>query len=633
MAKTKISLEELNRKIADPTIPEEELAQYFNLDEARSDPMAPALKLDETTVETPPPSDVEGRARSALLLNNVNRLSRMRRQRAFHLLLGSGKYKGPIIVEEGDSWFQYPMLLKDTIDHLSEDYAIFSLGAAGDTLDNMVAQAEYVDALQATGASILLLSGGGNDLVAGGNLAKHLRPFMPGLAPEAYLLKSFDRLLDTAMGHIDTIARQVGRAFPQVEVICHGYDYALPAAGKWLGKPMETRGITDKKLQRDIARIMVDRLNSKLRDLATQTQRLTYVDCRSIVGEGRWHDELHPTNEGYGDVARRFKATIKALKPATRGAAKKPPTPPRVIDATRPDAPRRRAKAATPPAAARAVGRSLHVGLNLIDPRHYEGWDGALSACEFDAMDMADIAGGVGYEATTLLTKDATLDAVTAAITAAAKASKPGDIFLFTYAGHGGQITDFNGDEADGIDETLCLYDGQLIDDELYVLWSAFPPDTRILVVSDCCHSGTNIRAQIVEDAAAANPPPTGRPRAMPRSVAARVVRRHRAFYEDRAAKADAAWRGAATREMALPVSASVRLISACQDNQVAMDGLENGLFTSRLRQAWGDGAFRGDYAAFHRAIRDRMPPEQSPNHIVEGEPSPAFDAQRPFDI
>jgi hypothetical protein len=84
---------------------------------------------------------------------------------------------------------------------------------------------------------------------------------------------------------------------------------------------------------------------------------------------------------------------------------------------------------------------------------------------------------------------------------------------------------------------------------------------------------------------------------------------------------------------MALPVATSLRLLSACQDNQVAMDGLENGLFTSRLRQAWGDGAFKGDYGTFHRAIRDRMPPHQSPNHMTEGEPSPAFDAQRPFDI
>ena len=40
-------------------------------------------------------------------------------------------------VAEGDSWFHYPIVLRDTLDWLSDDYAIFDLAAAGDTLENM----------------------------------------------------------------------------------------------------------------------------------------------------------------------------------------------------------------------------------------------------------------------------------------------------------------------------------------------------------------------------------------------------------------------------------------------------------------------------------------------------------------
>jgi hypothetical protein len=40
-------------------------------------------------------------------------------------------------VAEGDFWFHYPILLRDTLDWLSDDYAIFDLAAAGDTLENM----------------------------------------------------------------------------------------------------------------------------------------------------------------------------------------------------------------------------------------------------------------------------------------------------------------------------------------------------------------------------------------------------------------------------------------------------------------------------------------------------------------
>jgi len=37
-------------------------------------------------------------------------------------------------------------------------------------------------------------------------------------------------------------------------------------------------------------------------------------------------------------------------------------------------------------------GISLHIGLNAVDPKHYQGWDGVLQACELDAKDMAAIA-------------------------------------------------------------------------------------------------------------------------------------------------------------------------------------------------------------------------------------------------
>jgi hypothetical protein len=37
-------------------------------------------------------------------------------------------------------------------------------------------------------------------------------------------------------------------------------------------------------------------------------------------------------------------------------------------------------------------GLSVHIGLNAVSAKHYEGWSGELTACEFDARDMAAIA-------------------------------------------------------------------------------------------------------------------------------------------------------------------------------------------------------------------------------------------------
>src|SRR5262245_53968609 len=131
-----------------------------------------------------------------------------------------------------------------------------------------------------------------------------------------------------------------------------------------------------------------------------------------------------------------------------------------------------------------AKGASLHIGLNAVSGAAYGGWDGPLAACEFDANDMAAIAKSKRMKSTTLLTKKATRSSVLSGIRDAAKALTAGDFFFLTYSGHGGQVPDVTGDEADKQDETWCLYDGQLIDDELYFELSRFKSGVRILVLS-----------------------------------------------------------------------------------------------------------------------------------------------------
>lgn len=273
-------------------------------------------------------------------------------------------------------------------------------------------------------------------------------------------------------------------------------------------------------------------------------------------------------------------------------------------------------------------GISLHIGLNEVDPVRYGGWRGTLRGCENDASDMEALAKGLGYEASLLKRSEATRDAVLSAIEAASSALSPGDIFLVTYAGHGAQVPDHDGDEDDGLDETWVLYDGQLIDDELAARWTRFEEGVRILVLSDSCHSGTVIR-----------PPPDPRDpvaqvtaaldeltfRAAPEDVTRSEYQDNRAFY----AAITAALPPPSEREPA----ATVRLIGGCQDNQRAIDTPANGLFTQMLLTVWDKGRFRGTYDELHRAIVGMMPPYQTPNHYVIGPAHSAFDRQRPFSI
>ena len=149
---------------------------------------------------------------------------------------------------------------------------------------------------------------------------------------------------------------------------------------------------------------------------------------------------------------------------------------------------------------------SLHIGLNSVSPAHYAGWSGELTACEFDANDMAALAKASGMKPTVLLTRKGTRANVLAAIRAASKQLKAGDLFFLTYSGHGGQVPDVTGEEDDKKDETWCLYDGELIDDELYLELGRFAEGVRVLVLSDSCHSGTVTRAPLPEPDALRQP-------------------------------------------------------------------------------------------------------------------------------
>jgi len=287
-------------------------------------------------------------------------------------------------------------------------------------------------------------------------------------------------------------------------------------------------------------------------------------------------------------------------------------------------------------------GMSLHIGLNGVSADAYGGWDGPLAACEFDASDMAAIAKAKGMKATLLLTKKATRAHVLAGMRAAAKSLKAGDLFFMSYSGHGGQVPDVSGDESDKQDETWCLYDGQLIDDELYFELSQFGDGVRVLVLSDSCHSGTVTRAPLVPVTIAGQ-----RTKLMPASVAMRTYREHQAFYDKlQLDVAKAAGKVAVDPDTALAnVSASGRLaaivksfkpavvlISGCQDNQTSMDGDHNGAFTEQLLRVWSQGGFTGNYGSFHARIKAALPPTQSPNLFALGKAG-AFLAQTPFTL
>ncbi len=86
----------------------------------------------------------------------------------------------------------------------------------------------------------------------------------------------------------------------------------------------------------------------------------------------------------------------------------------------------------------------------------------------------------------------------------------PGDIVFIHFSTHGQQIEDLNGDETDGLDEAIALYDSQttgsndykgqnhLIDDDFGIMIEQLRTDLGkegdLLVMIDACHSGSMSR-------------------------------------------------------------------------------------------------------------------------------------------
>ncbi|MEW5826255.1 MAG: caspase family protein [Candidatus Bipolaricaulota bacterium] len=116
-----------------------------------------------------------------------------------------------------------------------------------------------------------------------------------------------------------------------------------------------------------------------------------------------------------------------------------------------------------------------------------------LSYSDDDAVAMAALLAGAAEwdeeRIALLLDGDATAASLRQAL-ASLEAASAEDTLVFFYSGHGAQRPErWPGDEADAMDEALCLFDADLLDDELAALLAAVPM-RRIVVFLDACYSG-----------------------------------------------------------------------------------------------------------------------------------------------
>ncbi len=272
-----------------------------------------------------------------------NGIARLRRRAEFNHRMKNNDRR-PVLVSEGDSWFQFPFLVKDVIDHLSNDYSIWSVGAAGDTAKNMVfglpgsGKTEYMRALdrQKNKVQGFLFSAAGNDIIGEDPDTKEqaLQNLLRDYNGDTTDIKGHinQGLLDTKLEYLrnayQTVITNVHAKYPSLPIFIHGYDYVFPypegnndprnpifTIKKWLAPPLNNRGIMDTALRRNIIKSMLDQLYNMLNNLAGNSDqtKVYVVDCRGAMPKvGDWIDEIHGTSNGFVGVAKRFTTVIRS---------------------------------------------------------------------------------------------------------------------------------------------------------------------------------------------------------------------------------------------------------------------------------------------------------------------------------
>lgn len=148
------------------------------------------------------------------------------------------------------------------------------------------------------------------------------------------------------------------------------------------------------------------------------------------------------------------------------------------------------------------VKRALLVGIDRYKSKKIRSLDGCVNDARLMHTLLQTPFGFIDDDdrMRVLENEDATRDNILRALDQLVEKTERNDVVVIYYAGHGSQMTDREGDEASGYDNTLMPTDSEgwsgenrdITDDELHLVLHALAEKTRyITLIVDACHSGT----------------------------------------------------------------------------------------------------------------------------------------------
>jgi hypothetical protein len=269
---------------------------------------------------------------------------------AFYEMVKLGESFGRIprykILIEGDSWVAHPFLtdLTTQLDMLGDDeFAILHLADPGHTAQEMfrkhgrkpTGQLKRLDQVMHSARygehwDMIFISAGGNDIV-GEEVTDFVDDFDPnGPRGEALLNARFDAELEKVIAAYDNLldVRRRSTINKETPIVTHVYGFVEPRqvgtkvfgasfGDGWIKQYLDPKGIPQED-QRDIVKGMLTRFRDALRKVEAANENFLVVDTlrtlapRGIPNLEYWHDEIHPTGQGFRKVALKIRREARA---------------------------------------------------------------------------------------------------------------------------------------------------------------------------------------------------------------------------------------------------------------------------------------------------------------------------------
>jgi metacaspase-1 len=251
--------------------------------------------------------------------------------------------------------------------------------------------------------------------------------------------------------------------------------------------------------------------------------------------------------------------------------------------------------------------RAVLIGINK-----YQVPGSDLNGCVNDVKNLSGVLktyyGFADKDMTILTDLKATKKAMQKAIEKLITSGRKGDTLFLHYSGHGSNVPDDNGDEADHRDEILCPTDldwkDTLRDDWLRKIFNKLQKGVSLTVIMDCCHSGSITRAVIPPDAPV-------RERFLPCPLdlmATESGRKLRGTVRSQLGKAP---RGRKRRSDIAQADIPEVLITGCRDTQTSADahigGSYNGALTYYLVESIKEAGGKLTYRELHKRTTAKL--------------------------